>query len=77
VHEVERVTHTTIATRVVERRAGDAARLVADATKAQQLLGWQPLYPLERMLHDAHAFYLQGDFMAVNAVQQAGKASQR
>lgn len=77
VHEVERVTHTTIATRVVERRAGDAARLVAGATQAQRLLGWQPLYSLEKMLHDAHTFYLQGNCMAVPAAQQASKTSQR
>jgi UDP-glucose 4-epimerase len=27
------------------RRAGDPARLVADATRARQKLGWQPVYP--------------------------------
>lgn len=36
------------------RRAGDPARLVADAAKARQVLGWTPRYPdLERIVQDA------------------------
>lgn len=41
----ERVTGTPIATILGERRPGDPPQLVADATKAQNLLGWTPRYP--------------------------------
>lgn len=39
------VTGRTIVTRMEPRRAGDPSRLVADATKARNLLGWRPAYP--------------------------------
>jgi len=38
------VTGRTIAVQEGPRRAGDPARLVADATRARQVLGWQPQY---------------------------------
>jgi len=42
------------------RRAGDPARLVADATAAQELLGWKPEYSsLERIVGDANRFMMQ------------------
>lgn len=40
----ERVTRRKIAVVNGPRRAGDPARLVADATQARQNLGWQPQY---------------------------------
>src|SRR5215212_8309428 len=39
---VERVTGTAVPTHVAGRRPGDPAILVADATRAETLLGWQP-----------------------------------
>lgn len=39
------VTGRTIETRMEARRAGDPSRLVADARKARDLLGWRPAYP--------------------------------
>jgi len=39
---VARVTGTPIPTRVAARRPGDPAILVADASRAQSVLGWQP-----------------------------------
>jgi UDP-glucose 4-epimerase len=38
------VTGRTIAVQEGPRRAGDPARLVADASRARQVLGWQPQY---------------------------------
>lgn len=38
------VTGSKIPCRVVARRAGDPASLIADSTKAQQLLDWEPQY---------------------------------
>jgi UDP-glucose 4-epimerase len=36
------------------RRAGDPARLVADCSRARQVLGWTPRYArLERIVEDA------------------------
>jgi len=37
-----KITGRTIAERITERRAGDPASLVADATRAAELLGWRP-----------------------------------
>ena len=39
---VARITGRPVAVRNAERRAGDPPALVADATKARQLLGWEP-----------------------------------
>lgn len=57
VKQVERVTGRIIATCVVERRAGDGSRLVAEATRAQRVLGWQPTFSLQTMVRDAQIFY--------------------
>lgn len=57
VKQVELVTERAIATRVVERRAGDGSRLVADAAQAQTLLGWTPRFSLEQALRDGHDFH--------------------
>jgi UDP-glucose 4-epimerase len=57
VHIVEQVAQHAITTRVVERRAGDGARLVADATQVKKLLGWTPRFPLEQALGDAYRFH--------------------
>ena len=39
--------------KVVDRRAGDCEVLVADSTKAKQILGWQSKHNLEEILADA------------------------
>lgn len=54
---VEKVTSKTIKAEVAERRAGDPAVLVADATAAREELGWQPQYPdLEDIIKHAWAW---------------------
>lgn len=40
----KQVTGRNIPVQHTPRRAGDPARLVADATQARQKLGWQPQY---------------------------------
>jgi len=43
-----------IAVQNAPRRAGDPARLIADASKAREVLGWKPAYPeLEAILQSA------------------------
>ncbi|MNW08505.1 UDP-glucose 4-epimerase [compost metagenome] len=50
------VTGRTITALDAPRRAGDPPRLVADATKALTVLGWQPQYAsLEQIV--AHAWH--------------------
>lgn len=50
------VTGQQIPVLIEDRRAGDPARLIADATFAHQHLGWKPKYPaLEDMI--AHAWH--------------------
>ena len=49
-----RVTGREIAVQYAERRAGDPARLVADSTRAVQVLGWKPQYAaLETLIEHA------------------------
>ena len=45
IDSARKVTARTIGVVETERRAGDAARLVADSRRAQQELRWQPQYP--------------------------------
>lgn len=44
IESCRRVTGVHIPERIGERRAGDPPRLVADATRAQSVLGWRPRY---------------------------------
>ncbi len=54
---VEQVTGRPLPMRVVARRPGDPAVLVAAADRARLALGWQPRRPhLEQMIGDAWAF---------------------
>ena len=52
---VEQVVGRPVPLRMATRRAGDPAVLVADPTRAQQLLGWQPQYAALRDIV-AHAY---------------------
>jgi UDP-glucose 4-epimerase len=61
IEAVREVTGRNIEVRVEARRAGDPSHLVADATKAREILGWQPRYPsLKEIIgtawkwHEAH-----------------------
>lgn len=55
IEAARRVTGQAIAVSEAARRAGDPPRLVADASKAKALLGWQPKYAeLEQIV--AHAW---------------------
>lgn len=60
VSAVEWVTGKTVAVKVAPRRAGDPARLVADAKRARALLGWKPRYgAIETIVAHAAAFEQQ------------------
>ncbi|MGI9018295.1 MAG: UDP-glucose 4-epimerase GalE [Euzebya sp.] len=50
---VQQVTGRTIDVREAAPRPGDPAELVADATLARQVLGWQPTRSLEQAIADA------------------------
>ena len=45
IEAARRVTGRQIETRMEPARAGDPSRLVADASKARSLLGWEPQFP--------------------------------
>ena len=54
IETAQKVTGKTIETRFEPRRDGDPSRLVADTTKASEILGWQPAYPdLETIIRSA------------------------
>jgi UDP-glucose-4-epimerase GalE len=58
---VERVTGRTVPKRLVARRAGDPPELVADPTKANNLLGWKPkLSDIDSIIRTAWAWHTRG-----------------
>lgn len=52
--ECEKVTGKNIPVKQMPRRAGDPATLVADNTKAKQILNWLPQYNLENSIQTAY-----------------------
>jgi UDP-arabinose 4-epimerase len=67
---VEQLSGRRVATRVVHRRAGDPPALVADPTRARELLGWQPEFTrLVDVIESAWRWYSrhhQGKGVGVN-----------
>jgi len=54
IKNAKEITKQNIKVTLVERRAGDPAKLIGDATKAKKVLGWNPkLYELEKILQTA------------------------
>ena len=51
--EAKKITGIDFKVETAPRRAGDPAVLVADSTKAQKMLGWQPEYSLSRIIETA------------------------
>jgi UDP-glucose 4-epimerase len=45
IETARQVTQLPIEVKIEPRRAGDPSRLVANATKAREVLGWQPAFP--------------------------------
>ncbi len=56
---VESVTGKAVPYDLVERRPGDPAALVADYTKAAQVLGWQPKFDLRQTVESAYNWELK------------------
>lgn len=52
--ECEKVTEKNIPVKLMPRRAGDPAKLVADNTKAKQILNWLPQNNLENSIQTAY-----------------------
>ena len=54
VEAARKVTGKTIEAKILPRRAGDPSRLVANATKAKKVLGWNPQFPeIEKIIESA------------------------
>ncbi len=52
------VTGKPIKAKTAPRRAGDPSKLVADSTKAREVLGWQPQFPeLEKIIESAWTWH--------------------
>ncbi len=53
-----KITGKNIEAKIAARRAGDPSRLVADAKKAREVLGWKPQFPeIERIIESAWAWH--------------------
>lgn len=58
VETARRVTGHALPVEIAPRRAGDPARLVADSSKAREVLGWTPDHPdLESIIESAWAWH--------------------
>lgn len=58
VEAARRITGEKIEAKIAPRRAGDPSRLVADAKKAREVLGWNPQFPeIERIIESAWAWH--------------------
>lgn len=54
IEAARRITGKNIETRIAPRRAGDPSKLVADAKKAREILGWNPQFPeIEKTIESA------------------------
>ena len=54
IEAARKITGRNIETVIAPRRAGDPSRLVADATKAREVLGWNPQFPeIEKIIGSA------------------------
>jgi UDP-glucose 4-epimerase len=57
IQAVERVSGTKLPTREVERRPGDPAELVADPSRLQMTINWQPNFDdIEKIVQNAYAW---------------------
>ena len=60
IEAARKVTGEIIRTKIAPRRAGDPSRLVADARKAREVLGWNPQFPeIEKIIESAWAWHRQ------------------
>lgn len=63
IEAVEKITETKIRTILAEKRAGDPASLVADPTRAHNILQWQPRYSdLDFIVRSAYVFEHQSTY---------------
>ena len=53
IEKSKQITGRDIPYKIVERRSGDPAKLVADNKKAQEVLGWKPQYKIEDIIETA------------------------
>ncbi|MBA2493593.1 MAG: UDP-glucose 4-epimerase GalE [Acidobacteria bacterium] len=59
IETARKITGRNIEVKIAPRRLGDPSRLVADAKKARQVLGWKPRFPdLESIIESAWAWHL-------------------
>ncbi len=57
IHAAEQATDRTIRYRVVTRRPGDPARLVASSEKIRKALDWEPKYGIDDIMQSAWQFH--------------------
>lgn len=58
IEAARKVTGKNIKAKIAPRRAGDPSKLVADAEKAQKILGWKPQFPdIEQIIESAWTWH--------------------
>ncbi|MBT3455676.1 UDP-glucose 4-epimerase GalE [bacterium] len=75
IKEVELVTQAKIQTTSIKRREGDPPVLIADNSKAADVLGWVPQYSdIQNILQSAYEFECSNDTFVANARNQNKQA---
>ncbi|MFB5085900.1 UDP-glucose 4-epimerase GalE [Psychrobacillus sp. PGGUH221] len=59
IQTAEEITGQQIKTVMVDKRTGDPAKLIGSAIKAEQVLGWQPQYKLEKIIKTAWDWHVK------------------
>jgi UDP-glucose 4-epimerase len=70
IHAAEEVTGRKVPHRIVPRRAGDPASLVADPARAEQVLGWKAQRSLNQMVQTAWNWMHTGRESLLKTVQE-------
>lgn len=62
IREIEKITQKPVKYKMSPRREGDPTRLIAEATKAKRLLGWQPQFSdLQTIIRTAYQWHLRSN----------------
>lgn len=59
IYKTEKITQKSIKRKIVERRTGDPAILIADNAKAKKILGWEPKHNLEEIISSAYKWHTE------------------
>ncbi len=73
INSAQQVTGKKVAIKQLPRRTGDPAYLIADTSRAQKLLGWQPQHSdITSIISSAYEFFIQENNQKINKIYFKG-----